>query len=65
MTYAKGNRIHIKPLGVDGTVRRVRDDGQYTVMADCATQEVVWAETELEPPRGGQLHTQFSSLNDD
>jgi hypothetical protein len=64
MPYAEGDRVRIKPLdGIAGTVRRDCGGGRYAVMADSATREVAWHESELEP--GPPLHTEFSSTADD
>jgi hypothetical protein len=50
VTFATGDRVRIKPLdGIAGTIMRVREDGQYSVLADCAAQQVVWAGDQLEP----------------
>lgn len=43
-----GDRVYIKPLEVNGTVVRMREDGKVSVLADCATQPVVWERKELE-----------------
>jgi hypothetical protein len=50
VSYAKDDRVFVRPLGVMGTVTRVRADGQYAVMADCAAQNVVWSEADLGEP---------------
>jgi hypothetical protein len=42
-----GDRVLVKPLGVKGTVLRLRTDGLVVVLADCATQPVVWKLSEV------------------
>jgi hypothetical protein len=54
VSYAEHDEVRIKPLdGIKGTVVRVREDGRYAVLADCATQATVWLESELEPAGHG------------
>lgn len=48
MNLEVNDRVLVIPLGVHGTVVRVRDDGRVVVRADCATQDVLWSESELE-----------------
>ena len=42
------DRVYIAPLGVMGTVVRVREDDRVAVLADCAGQVVVWEKKDLE-----------------
>lgn len=44
----RGDRVLIGPLGVYGTVECDHGDGRVAVMADCASQVVIWNERELE-----------------
>jgi hypothetical protein len=52
MSFKPDDRVLVKPLGVKGTVVRVRTLGRtgphVVVRADCATQDVVWFESDLE-----------------
>jgi hypothetical protein len=52
MSLKPEDRVLVKPLGVKGTVVRVRTLGRtgphVVVRADCATQDVAWHEDELE-----------------
>ena len=49
MAIARDDRVTVLPLGVMGTVTRVREDGRYAVLADCADQPVTWRRSEIEP----------------
>ena len=55
MAFSDGDRVFIRPLGLLGTITRVRDDGRYAVRADGAAQDVVWAGNELAPPNDDPL----------
>lgn len=41
------DRVLVHPLGVYGTVVRLRGEDDVVVLADCATQEVVWKRSEV------------------
>jgi hypothetical protein len=52
---AEGDRVTLLKLdGIGGEVKRVRRDGRVAVLADCATQVVVWDREDLGPPRTTQ-----------
>ena len=56
MTARKaGDRVLIIPLGVAGTITRVRDDGRIAAQADCSTQPAVWLPAEISdlPAKAG------------
>ena len=49
MSFQPDDRVLVKPLGVKGTVIRIRaDDGRVVVLADCSVRAVPWLESELE-----------------
>lgn len=51
MSLQKDDRVHIKPLGVNGTVVRAAQPpmtGRYLVQSDNGGTAVVWSESELE-----------------
>jgi hypothetical protein len=51
MNLRKDDRVTLLKLdGIGGTVTNIRGDGRVAVLADCATQPVVWERSELGPP---------------
>jgi hypothetical protein len=55
MSLQPDDRVLVIPLGVHGSVIRLRDDGRVVVWADCATQPVVWKISEVTKAGAGVM----------
>ncbi len=55
MSLKPDDRVLVIPLGVRGSVVRMREDGRVSVLADCATQPVVWKRSELAEIKPGHV----------
>lgn len=47
MALEANDRVLVIPLGVRGTVVRLRGEDEVVVLADCAARPVVWKRKEL------------------